>query len=63
VAPAFYVLIPCSSVEALAELDLRLAQDSAFLTVAEPFWNAPATAPAFLRVESSLLKLLRVGRD
>jgi hypothetical protein len=56
VAPAFYVLIPCSSVEALAELDLRLAQDSAFLTVAEPFWNAPATAPAFLRVESSLLK-------
>lgn len=56
VAPAFYVLIPGSSVEALAELDLRLAQDSTFLKAAGPFWNAPAMAPAFLRVESSLLK-------
>jgi hypothetical protein len=56
VAPTFYLLIPASSVEALAELDLRLAQDSTFLTAAEPFWNAPATAPAFLRIESSLLK-------
>jgi hypothetical protein len=55
-APAFYVLIPGPSVETLAELDLRLAQDSTFLKAAEPFWNAPATAPAFLRVESSLLK-------
>ena len=53
--PAFYVLIPGRSVEALATLDLRLAQDAAFLKAADAFWNAPATAPAFLRVESSLL--------
>lgn len=53
--PTFYVLIPATSVEALAELELRLAKDAAFLKAAEPFWNAPATAPAFLRVESSLL--------
>jgi hypothetical protein len=53
--PAFYLLIPGRSVEALATLDLRLAQDTNFLKAAEPFWNAPATAPAFLRVESSLL--------
>jgi hypothetical protein len=53
--PTFYLLIPSFSIEALAELDLRLAQDAAFLKAAEPFWNAPATAPAFLRVESSLL--------
>ena len=25
------------------------------MKAAEPFWNAPATAPAFLRMESSLL--------
>ena len=53
--PAFYLLIPSSSSEALAMLDLHLAEDAAFLKAAEPFWNAPATAPAFLRVESSLL--------
>ena len=53
--PAFYVLIPGRSVEALATLDLRLTQDADFMKAAEPFWNAPATAPAFLRAESSLL--------
>jgi hypothetical protein len=53
--PAFYLLIPGRSIEALAMIDLRLAQDAVFLKAAEPFWNAPATAPAFLRVESSLL--------
>jgi hypothetical protein len=54
-APTFYLLIPSPSIEALAEVELRLARDSVFLKAAEPFWNAPATAPAFLRIESSLL--------
>jgi hypothetical protein len=53
--PEFYVLIPGRSVEALATLDLRLAQDADFMKAAQPFWNAPATAPAFLRMESTLL--------
>jgi hypothetical protein len=53
--PAFYVLIPSTSVEALAGLDLQLAQDNEFVKSAEAFWSAPATAPAFLRVDSSLL--------
>lgn len=53
--PAFYVLIPGRSVEALATIDFRLGQDANFLKAAEPVWNAPATAPAFLRMESSLL--------
>jgi hypothetical protein len=53
--PVFYLLIPGRSVEALATVDLRLAQDANFLKTAEPFWNAPAVAPAFLRVESTLL--------
>jgi hypothetical protein len=52
--PTFYLLIPGASVEALATLDLHLAEDAAFLAAAEPFWSAPAAAPAFLRVESSL---------
>ncbi len=53
--PAYYVLIPARSVDALATLDLRLGKDEAFLKAAAPFWGAPATAPAFERVESSLL--------
>ena len=53
--PAYYLLAPGSSAEALAELDLRLAEDSEFLRAAEPFWSAPAKEPAFDRVESSLL--------
>ncbi len=53
--PAFYVLIPGPSVESLAQVNLQLAKDAEFLKAAEPFWNAPATAPAFLRAENSLL--------
>jgi hypothetical protein len=34
---------------------MRLAKDETFLKAAEPFWNAPATAPSFVRVESALL--------
>jgi hypothetical protein len=48
------VLIPGTSIEALATLELRLASDAAFMAAAEPFWSAPATASAFLRVEASL---------
>jgi hypothetical protein len=53
--PAYYLLIPGASIEAHATLDLRLAQDAAFMKTAEPFWNATAASPAFQRVESSLL--------
>jgi hypothetical protein len=52
--PTFYLLIPGASVELLGSIDLRLAEDAEFLQAAEPFWSAPATAPAFLRVESTL---------
>jgi hypothetical protein len=53
--PAYYLLIPGSSLELQTQLDLRLAQDAAFLKLADPFWNATAAASAFQRVESSLL--------
>ncbi len=53
--PTYDVLIPASDLAALAEVDLHLAQDAEFLKAADPFWSAPATAPAFQRVEYSLL--------
>jgi hypothetical protein len=53
--PAYYLLIPGSSLEAQVELDLRLAKDAAFMKAAAPFWNATAAAPAFKRIESTLL--------
>jgi len=53
--PTLYVMIPSSSLEMLVTMELKLAQDDRFMKAAEPFWNAPATAPAFLRYESSVL--------
>lgn len=53
--PTLYLLLPSQSCELLATADLRLAEDATFLKAAELFWNAPATQPVFVRVESSLL--------
>jgi NIPSNAP len=53
--PVYYALIPGNSSAALAELDLHLAKDEEFLKAADPFWSAPATAPAFQRVEYTML--------
>jgi hypothetical protein len=53
--PAFYAVIPSRDLDLLAHLDHHLARDEEFLKAADPFWNAPATAPAFLRVDVSLL--------
>jgi hypothetical protein len=53
--PAYTLLIPGASVATLAELDRSLGDDPVFLKAAEPFWNATAAAPAFQRVEISLL--------
>jgi hypothetical protein len=53
--PTYYVLIPSRSAEDLATLDFALAKDDTFMKAAEPFWSAPATAPAFVRTDSTLL--------
>ena len=53
--PAYYLLIPASSVDALVTLDLRLTEDPEFMKASAAFWGAPASAPAFVRVESSLM--------
>jgi hypothetical protein len=52
--PTLYLLMPCSKLETLVTAELLLARDEIFMKAAEPFWNAPATAPAFQRIESSL---------
>jgi hypothetical protein len=53
--PTLYLLMPSTKLETLATAELQLAKDEQFMKAAEPFWNAPATMPAFQRVESSLL--------
>jgi len=53
--PAYYMLVPGSSVEQLANIDFHLAVDAEFLHAADPFWNAKSTAPAFQRAENTLL--------
>ncbi len=53
--PTYYLLIPATSVERLVTLDTRLAEDTKFLEASTSFWAAPASAPAFVRLESSLM--------
>src|SRR5271168_3160817 len=38
--PTYYLLIPATSVEALATLDTQLAEDTEFLKAATSFWAA-----------------------
>jgi NIPSNAP len=53
--PTLYILLPSIRLETLVTAQLQLAQDAAFMKAAEPFWNAPANQPAYVRVESSLM--------
>jgi hypothetical protein len=53
--PATYVLIPSDKLESLVTTELQLAKDEQFLKTAAPFWSAPASSPAFVRVESQLM--------
>jgi NIPSNAP protein len=49
--PSYVLVVPSTNLVDLAELDLRIAKDPA-----APFWDATNAAPAFIRVESWLLK-------
>ena len=53
--PTFSVLIPLASPATAASLELELSKNETYLKAAEPFWSAPSTSPAFIRVDSSLL--------
>jgi hypothetical protein len=54
--PTLYLFIPSASLEALVTADLHLAKDEAFMKAAAPFWNAPASSPAYVRIESKLMR-------
>jgi hypothetical protein len=53
--PAIYVLIPSMSVDLLSTVDLHLERDAEYLKAGERFLQAPATEPAYERLETSLL--------
>jgi hypothetical protein len=53
--PALYLLLPCTNLETLVNSRLKLHTDEAFQAATAAFSAAPATNPAFVRVESTLL--------
>jgi hypothetical protein len=53
--PTYYVLVPATSAETLVALDTRLGKDTEYVKAASGFRDAPASAPAFVRAERSLL--------
>lgn len=53
--PSLYVLVPFTSLDTLVHLDARLAADADYAKAALEFIEAPASAPAYERMESSLM--------
>jgi hypothetical protein len=55
-SPTIYVLTPHASLEALLSIEAKLEADQAFLSAADPYIKATAVEPAYLRMESWLLR-------
>jgi hypothetical protein len=53
--PSFYLLLPSASLETLVRLESRLAADSEYVKAGTEFLEAPASSPAYNRMESSLM--------
>ena len=53
--PTLYVLIPAGNAGEAATIEIELAADAEYMKAAEPFLSAPASAPAFVRMEGELL--------
>jgi uncharacterized protein (DUF1330 family) len=51
-----FVVIPFPSVEHFSDMDIKMAKDIAYQQAATDYLSAPADAPAYERVQSSLLK-------
>lgn len=54
--PKTILLIPFDSIGNFTTTSEKLTRDSAYQLAAAPYLDAPATAPAYQRIESSLLK-------
>lgn len=55
-SPSTYVLITHPTFESVASLPARLAADAAYLEAGREYLDTPATAPAFVRIETSLMR-------
>ena len=53
--PTYFVLIPSTSVENLVTLDSTLGSDPEYVKAGGAFRDAPASAPAYVRTERTLL--------
>jgi hypothetical protein len=51
-----FVIIPFKSIEDFGKMNERLQADAAYLQAGAAYLNAPATEPAYQRIESSLLE-------
>jgi len=54
-SPLVYVLMACPSLDLLVTANARLASDAEYQRAGAPLINAPAAAPAYHRVENSLM--------
>jgi NIPSNAP len=55
-SPTFHVLLVHKSIDSIASLGEKLAADAEFEKTAAPYVNAEATSPAFVRIESSIMR-------
>ncbi len=55
-SPSMYVLLPHKSLESFATANERVRADAEYQKAGAAFINCPATDPAYVRVESSLLR-------
>lgn len=53
--PGVFVLMPSPSLDALAAMEAALEKDEQFVKAAEPYLNAPATDPVYVRQEVAVL--------
>jgi hypothetical protein len=54
-SPSVFVLTPSASLDKMAAIEAGLEGDADFMRAAEPYINAPATDPVYVRQELSLL--------
>jgi hypothetical protein len=55
-SPGVFVLTPSSSLDALQAIEAGLEKDEVFMKSADPYLNAPAPDPVYVRQELSLLR-------
>lgn len=55
-SPSTYVLITHRTFESVATLSTRLASDAAYLDAGRAYLDVPATDPAFVRVDTSIMR-------